>query len=65
MSGNDQTYQLGGPDEMMIFFRAEGFYPVQGVAGRDIVLQARDHAELNPGTLRIEDISGTVLWRLP
>jgi hypothetical protein len=51
-------------DEIMIFFRSEGFYPVQAVKGISLTQQALDHAELNPGTLRIEDASGTVLWRI-
>lgn len=60
----DETSALGGSDEVMVFFRADGFYPVQGVSGVDLHQQARDHAELNPGTLRIEDVRGTVLWSL-
>lgn len=54
---------LGGPDELMIFIRAEGFYPVQGVLGVPLAEQARQHAELNPGTLRVEDLQANVLWR--
>ena len=52
-------------DTVMIFFRAEGFYPVQGVPNIDLHQQARNHAELNPGTLRIENVRGNVLWRQP
>ena len=52
------------PDRIMIFFRAEGFYPIAAVKGIDLAARARDHAELNPGTLRIEDGEGNVLWRL-
>lgn len=55
---------LGGPAELMIFVRAEGFYPVQGVLGIPLAEQARQHAELNPGTLRVEDLQANVLWRL-
>lgn len=33
----------------VIFFREEGWYPVE-------------HVDLNPGTKRVEDIDGNVLW---
>lgn len=52
------------PDEILIFFRKGHFYHVQAVKGIDLKQQAEDHAELNPGTLRIEDKRGTVLWSL-
>ncbi len=55
---------LGGPSEMMVFVREGFIYPVQGVVGVPLPEQARQHAELNPGTLRVEDVSGTVLWRM-
>ncbi len=60
----DEAAKLGGPDEVLIFFREGGWYPIQGVVGRAMTLQAMEHAERNPGTLRVEDINGTVLWRL-
>jgi hypothetical protein len=50
------------PYEFLVFFRTEGFYPINAVKGRSLVEQAREHAELNPGTLRIEDKCGLVLW---
>lgn len=56
--------QLGGPNEVMIFIRSDGFYPIQGVRGIDLRQQAQDHAALNPGTLRVEDTKGNVLWSL-
>jgi hypothetical protein len=55
---------LGGPAEVMVFFRQMTFYQVQGVAGVPLATQAAEHAALNPGTLRVEDIDGNVLWRL-
>jgi len=55
---------LGGPDEVMIFFREDRFYPIQGCLGRSLRDQAADHAKLNPGTLRIEDTKGNLLWPL-
>lgn len=65
MTVNKQTaYTLGGRDEVMIFVRAEGFYPVQGVLGIPLGEQAAEHAAINPGTLRVEDVDGNVLWRL-
>lgn len=50
--------------EPMIFVRADGFYPVASVSGRSLLDQAADHGALNPGTLRVEDMHGNVLWRL-
>lgn len=58
-----KPHQLGGTAELMIFFRAEGFYPIQGVIGVPLAKQAKDMAEINPGTLRVEDVCGNVLWR--
>lgn len=58
------TRELGGPRDIMIFFREGCFYSVQGVKDIPLIRQAADHAELNPGTLKIEDIDGVVLWRL-
>lgn len=52
------------PTEVLIFFRDGFFYSVHPVKGIPLEQQAADHAELNPGTLRIEDYQGNVLWRL-
>lgn len=41
-----------------IFFREGHFYMVALAEDDDLNL----HAKLNPGTLRIEDIRGNVLW---
>jgi hypothetical protein len=49
---------------MLIFFRADGWYPVQGCVGKSLADQAADSAVLNPGTRRVEDIDGKVLWRM-
>lgn len=43
----------------VIFRRAEGWYPIQVRENEDLA----KHAELNPGTLTIEDTEGNVLWR--
>jgi hypothetical protein len=48
--------------ETVIFFRAEGFYPLTLSGKVPTAKECADHAELNPGTLRIEDLSGNVLW---
>lgn len=58
-----KTYELD-PDEVLIFFRTEGWYPIQAVKGVDLREQAQDHAVRNPGTLKIEDKSGNSLWVL-
>lgn len=51
----------------VVFFREYHFYPVEFLdvraCGKSFEEQAADHAELNPGTLRIEATDGTVLWR--
>ena len=50
------------PREVLIFFRDIGWYPIFAVKDIDLRTQARDHAALNPGTVRVEDLHGTVLW---
>lgn len=52
--------QLRGP--MVIFFREDCFYPVQMHGVIPLAQEVADHARLNPGTLRIEDMAGNVLW---
>lgn len=47
------------PTKPVIFIRAEGFYPIFVYEDEDL----SRHAELNPGTLRIEDLHGNILWR--
>lgn len=64
MTDRSQTHQLGGPAELMIFFRKGHFYPIQGVLGIPLTQQARDQAGLNPGTIRVEDVDGNALWRM-
>lgn len=43
----------------VIFFRKEGWYPVTLQPGEEV---AR-HVALNPGTLRVEDVQGNILWQ--
>lgn len=48
---------------VLIFFRGDMFYPIDALPGIDLKQQAKDHAECNPGTLRVEDVFGNVLWQ--
>ena len=54
-------------DLTVVFFRETGFYQIEFLPpaefGRTMAQQAADHAELNPGTIKIQDMAGTVLWR--
>lgn len=44
--------------QLFIFFRKKGFYPLELVKSA-----VEENAKLNPGTLRVEDAAGTVVWR--
>jgi hypothetical protein len=46
--------------KVYIFFREEGFYPLE-LWGND---DARKNAEANPGTLKVEDTKGNTIWKL-
>lgn len=48
--------------ETVIFFREGMFYPVTLSGTKPAAQEAADHTVLNPGTLRIEDMAGNVLW---
>lgn len=48
--------------EVVIFVRQEGFYPIQLSGLKPSAEEAAEHAACNPGTLRIEDMSGKVIW---
>ena len=48
--------------ETVVFFREGFFYPVQLMGDKSSAEEAAEHAALNPGTLRIEDMVGNVLW---
>jgi len=48
--------------ETVIFIREEGFYPIQLWGDKPSAVEAAEHAACNPGTLRIEDMRGNVLW---
>jgi len=49
----------------LVFFRKDGFYMIESPVpdGKTVAEVVKDHAECNPGTLRIEDIKGNVLWK--
>ena len=59
-----RTYAHGRPlpprDQWVprLFFRESGFYIIDLPAHDDL----NAHAEANPGTVRIEDVAGKVLW---
>ena len=46
--------------QIVIFHRAEGWYPLELPVTDDLV----SHAENNPGTIKISDIDGNILWSL-
>lgn len=48
--------------DVVIFVREEGFYPLQLSGLKPTAQEAAEHAACNPGTLRIEDMSGKVIW---
>jgi len=64
MSTNKPATQTAALGEPLIFVRVEGVYAINSMAGRDLRQQAEDNALLNPGTLRVEDAHGNVLWSL-
>lgn len=52
----------------VVFIRKDVFYPVRLLDPEDSGVSIDDqivhHVDLNPGTLRIERIDRTVIWRL-
>lgn len=48
----------------VIFFRKEGFYQIQLSGLKSVAEEVADHVALNPGTLRVEDFDGDVIWPL-
>lgn len=51
--GNSQHRQV------YIFFREGVFYPVSC----DDDAEAKRHSEINPGTLKVEDVNGRLVWK--
>lgn len=55
-----QDFRLTGKPRLVLFHRAEGFYPLSLPGNDDLSA----HAESNPGTLKITDaLTGEILWR--
>lgn len=48
--------------QTVIFFREDIFYPITLSGVVPVAKECADHAAINPGTLRIEDMSGNVIW---
>lgn len=48
--------------EIVIFIRKDIFYTVQLSGHKPTIEECADHAERNPGTIRIESMTGEVLW---
>ena len=48
--------------EMVIFIREEGFYPIQLSGLKPTAIEVPEHVALNPGTVRVEDAHGNVIW---
>ncbi|MBF6602581.1 MAG: hypothetical protein ITG03_06380 [Sphingorhabdus sp.] len=46
-----------------IFFKENGFYPIEFSGKKPASEEAADHAALNPDIIRIEDIHSNVLWK--
>jgi hypothetical protein len=44
---------------MWIMFTKDGFYPIEPSQN----CKPEDHGNLNPHVIRIEDLSGNVLWK--
>ena len=57
----EQTCRCGkgcAYDNTVVFFREGMFYPITGAQCEDWSV----HAELNPGTLKIETLTGERIW---
>lgn len=48
--------------EIVIFVRENMFYPIQLSGLKPSAEEAAEHAACNPGTLRVETLTGEVLW---
>jgi hypothetical protein len=44
--------------QIFIFFRKEGWYPIE-IPPEQLIA----NVEHNPGTLRVEDLDGNIVWR--
>lgn len=59
MTDPSPDHRLTGEPRVVIFHRAEGWYPLTLPGNDDLAA----HAECNPGTVLITDGEGRVLWR--
>lgn len=50
------------PTRPTIFVRADTFYVIDTYEDEGFA-ELAEHARLNPGTQRIEDVHGNILWR--
>lgn len=48
--------------EEVIFFRQDMFYPVTLSGTKPTDDEVADHVALNPGTTRVEDLNGRVIY---
>jgi hypothetical protein len=51
------------PTRPTVFHRDDGFFYVINTYEDEGFVELAEHAALNPGTARIEDLAGNVLWR--
>lgn len=54
----EQARKLASPVGLFLFIRADGFYPLELPCET-----VTENAECNPGTLRVENVKGEVVWR--
>jgi hypothetical protein len=45
--------------QVYVFFRSEGWYPIECKDDED----AKNQAETNPGTVKVEDVAGRDVWK--
>jgi len=46
--------------KVYIFYRANGFYPIELKDDKDAI----ENAECNAGTLKVTDMNGKIIWEL-
>lgn len=59
---SDKERRTDLPTRPTVFIREETFYVIMTYEDEGFAELAA-HAALNPGTLRIQDVQGNVLWR--
>ena len=48
--------------ETVLFIREDCFYPITLSGTKPTAEEVPDHVALNPGTVRVEDMHGKVIW---